>query len=147
MFRLTKVALLICLAWINASAHGQGISRRLWRCADEILLVKIIKEERGSFSTLCMGTCITHVTAEIVTAYKVKRIDTVQRDLAIARIFSCRDPLNSDDGLLNPKKQYVVFLSSKHALEGRRIYPLTDDFLGIVEYTDELRGILKRKRR
>lgn len=143
----TKVALIISLAWMNHPTYGQGTSRSLWRHSDEILLVKIIKEERGSFSSLCIGTCITHVTAEIVTAYKVKRIDTVQRDLIIARIFSCRDPLNSDEGLLNPRKQYVVFLSSKHAIEGRRIYPLTDDFLGIVEYTDELRGILKRKRR
>lgn len=147
---MTKVGLILCLAWMNNPIYGQSISRRLWRHADEILLVKIIKEERGSFSSLSIGTCLTSVTAEIVTVYKFKRIDTVRREVMFGRIFSCHTPLRSDEGLLNPKDLYIVLLDSEHPgrkANGKPNYALADHFLDVLMYTDELARILKRRQK
>ncbi len=147
---MTKVALILCLVWMSNPTCGQDIARRLWRNADEILLVKIVNEEGSSFGVLSIGTCLTHVTAEIVTVYKFKRIDTTRREMMFGRIFSCQKYLKPDEGLLNPEKQYVVFLDSEDpgkGADGRPTYSLADYFLGIHEYTYELDWVLKKRRK
>lgn len=114
----------------------------LWRKSDEILLVKVVMEERSLFSSL--GTCFSNVNAEVLRSYKLTRIDSALKELRFSRTCSCDDFFFPEARMLTNGKQYFIFLSSDHPgmYRDKKNYSLVDNLLGIQEYSDDWEGFL-----
>lgn len=154
MLKYRKATLIFGLTMLTRLAYCQyEASEYLWSHSDEVLLVRIIKEEPDLLRSIT--TCTSRVTVEISSVFKGKRFTGDTKQVVFVRLYYCsmEQPITEGD-MLRKDKQYALFLSSENPGEfsragesSRKIYPLVDNLLGIQEYTKDWEGFLLTKQR
>jgi len=139
---------------LNSLAYSQySVSEHLWSVSDEILLVRVLKEQPDLLRSIT--TCTSEVTVEVVNRYKTLRLGSEEKQLTFSRLYYCsmESPVTDGD-MLKQDKQYVIFLSSEKpgtikrtGEAARKIYSLTDLLLGVLEYSKDLEEYLQSKQR